>query len=202
MQHGEYDLSGFEGVDEGVDEEEAAEGGEEAGDGVEVAAVLQGAAEAAARAEAVQEAEGSGVLPGAAEAAAQAEAAAVVAGVFTPRMRAQGAPAAVPPAPGVGGAAPPGAAPAPEVGTAAETADDELAGGGGGGGAHARREQAMAKQLEMARAITAGDALDVFFSARTVSLCPTASPARRKQARPSYPTYPYGMSASRLSTLS
>jgi hypothetical protein len=110
-------------------------------------------------------------------------------------MRAQGAPA-----PGVGGAAPPGAAPAPEVGTGA--ADDELAGEGGGGGAHARREQAMAKQLEMARAITAGDALDVFFSARTVSLCPTASPARRKQARPSYPTYPYGMSASRLSTLS
>ena len=171
-----------------------------------MAAVLQGAAEAAARAEAVQEADGSGVLPEAEEAAAQATegeaaavAAAVSAGVYTPRMRAQGAPAAVPAAPEVGGAAPPGAAPAPEVGT---SADDELAGGGGGGGAHARREQAMAKQLEMARAITAGDVLDVFFSARTVSLCPTASPARRKQARPSYPTYPYGMSASRLSTLS
>ena len=116
------------------------------------------------------------------------EAAAVAAGVFTPRMRAQGAPAAVPPAPGVGGAAPPGAAPAPEVGTGAETADDELAGGGGGGGAHARREQAMAKQLEMARAISAGDALDVFFSARTVSLCPTRPRAASKPAPPTPPT--------------
>ena len=53
-------------------EDADAEGGEEAGDGAEVAAVLQGAAEEAARAEAVQEADGSGVLPEAAEAAAQA----------------------------------------------------------------------------------------------------------------------------------
>jgi hypothetical protein len=48
----------------------------------------------------------------------------------------------------------------------------------------------MAKQLEMARAITAGDVLDVFFSARTVSLCPTASPARLTNAAASKPAYP------------